>query len=689
MEKYCRIGVDVGGTFTDCVLANMRTGKLTYYKEPSIPDDPSAAVVKGLLALIELAGEKADNVELVIHGSTLALNSIIEKRGARVGMVISKGFGDTMELGRGGLPNSYNYKHPKQKALIARNMVLEINARTRPDGTVILRPEKAEIEHLAARLDALEVEAVAIILINSYADSTLEDEVTAELAKLLPNILMTQSSQLWPEIREYERALVTALNSYIHPLMNAYYKRLGRRLKEAGVEAPLYITSSNGGTVSVDSAGNRPIETLLSGPASGVVAAGKVATRVARKKVITLDMGGTSSDIAISEDGEPEITTETKIGDYPLILPVVNVWTIGAGGGSIVWVDPQGVIKVGPESAGADPGPVCYGRGGTRATLTDCYVQTGYIDADHFLGGRMRLDRQAAEKALERIAIDMGIEGSEPATRAAEAALRVATVKMATEISKGMAQRGLDPLEFALIPYGGAGPTHANLLAEEARLNTIIVPPAPGTFCASGAIMADIKRDFIRSRRLTLGVDADAPQTLANDIEDLAREANQWISLEGALMGEPVMSVACDMQYPRTAYELNIPIAENIWQSGDSAAIAELFHERHDVLYGFRDAKSPVDITTIRMRVVGSIPPIKFPNLNKRSGQLQATGERRLYRNGAWITAAVYNSADICAGVCIPGPAAIELTDSTAWVFNGWSAAIDEIGVISITRAGG
>jgi N-methylhydantoinase A len=688
MEKYCRIGVDVGGTFTDCVLANMRSGKLTYYKEPSIPDDPSAAVIKGLVSLIALAGEKAGSVELVMHGTTLALNSIIEKRGARVGMVISKGFGDTMELGRGGLPNSYNYKHPKQKALIARNMVLEINARTRPDGTVILRPDKAEIEQLAVRLEALGVQAVAIVLLNSYTDATLEDEVTAELTKLLPNILITQSSRLWPEIREYERALVTALNSYIHPLMNAYYKRLGKRLKEAGIEAPLYITSSNGGTVSVDSAGDRPIETLLSGPASGVVAAAKVASRTARKKVITLDMGGTSSDIAISTDGEPEITTETKIGDYPLILPVVNVWTIGAGGGSIVWVDPQGVIKVGPESAGADPGPVCYGHGGTRPTLTDCYVQAGYIDADHFLGGRMRLDRQAAEKALERIAIDMGIEGPEPATLAADAALRVATVKMATEISKGMAQRGLDPSEFALIPYGGAGPTHVNLLAEEAGLKTIIVPPGPGTFCACGAIMSDIKRDFIRSRRLTLGVDADAPETLAHDIGDLAREADQWISLEGTLIGEPVMSVACDMQYPRTAYELNIPIAESVWQSGDSAAIAELFHERHEVLYGFRDAKSPVDITTIRMRVVGSIPPIEFPKLNKGSGQLQPVGERRLYRNGSWITAVVYNTAAICPGVHIPGPAAIELTDSTVWVFNGWSAAIDEIGVISITRTG-
>ncbi len=368
------------------------------------------------------------------------------------------------------------------------------------------------------------------------------------------------------------------------------------------------------------------------------------------------------------------------------MLPVVNVWAIGAGGGSIVWVDAQGVLKVGPRSAGAAPGPVCYGRGGVEPTITDCYLLAGYLDPAHFFGGRMRLDRDSAAAALDGIGARIGLEGADRAVRAADAALRVATVKMATEILKGMAQRGLDPAEFGLMPFGGAGPTQASLLAEEVRLNAIVVPLSPGTFCALGAILADIRRDFARSRRLTLGVDRDAVAVLRQVIEELRREATAWIAAEGALIGNPAFEVACDMQYPRTAFELSVALPQAAWRNGDTEAIAEAFHAEHERLYGFRDKQSPVDITTTRLRVTGKMPPITLPSIELRDARPKPIGRRKIYQAGAWIDAAVYARADFGRSTSVNGPAIVEQEDTTVWVAPGWTASVDRVGSLHIVR---
>lgn len=685
MSKSCRIGVDVGGTFTDFVLADQETGKLTYFKEPSVPEDPSSAVVNGVAALLDRAGLTPDSIQLVNHGTTLALNAILQNRGANVALVISRGFGDTITLGRGGLPNPYNYKHPKQTPLISPDMVFEIDARVRPDGSSIAEPDAAALEKLADDLKEVGAAAVAVVVLNSYQHPALETKIADDLAGKLPGVLVTGSADLWPVIREFERTLVTTLNAYVHPLMNNYYGKLEQELRKVGVAAPVYISSSNGGSMSVDSARQRPVDTLLSGPASGVVAAAEFAHLSGDQKLITLDMGGTSSDIAITQDGDPEFTTETRLGDLPLVLPVVNVWAIGAGGGSIVWVDPQGVLKVGPESAGANPGPVCYGRGGTQPTVTDCYVVAGYLDPAHFLGGRMKLDRAAAESALADIGRTIGLDGDDIAVRTADAALRVATAKMATEVSKGMAQRGLDPEEFALMPFGGAGPTHGNLLANEVGLNTILVPPSPGTFCALGAIMSDIKRDFARSRRLTLGLDPVAAEDLRSVIGDLETEALAWIAAEGDIVDKAAVEVTCDMQYPRTAFELSTAIPENVWRKGSSEDIAELFHLEHERLYGFRDADSPVDITTVRLRVHGEVPAVDLPTVAE-GGAAKPAEERDYFDGSNWVRAAVYHRSDLPAGSAFAGPAVVEQEDSTVWVLASWHASTDQHGVLRLTR---
>ena len=685
MAGPCRVGIDVGGTFTDFVLADKRSGALIHFKEPTVPADPAASVVSGLDGLLQRADVGADDVALVVHGTTLALNAVIERRGARVALVVTRGFGDILQLGRGGLPNAYNYKHPKQPPLIPRDLVFEVDARTRPDGTVTARPDAAALDALAARLREAAVDAVAVAILNAYAHPELEAAIAAALAAALPTVPVSRSAEIWPEIREFERTLVTALNAFIQPLMSRYYADLAARLAARDIAAPIHVSASNGGSVSIATARARPIETLLSGPAAGVAAAAHIAAAADRQRIITFDMGGTSSDIAISEDGAPEFTTETRVGDFPLMLPVVNVWTIGAGGGSEIWVDRQGVLKVGPASAGADPGPVCYGRGGSTPTITDCYVTAGYLDPAHFLGGRMPLDAAAARAALDSVAAVLGLTGDDRAVAAADAALRVATARMSTEIAKGMAERGLDPAEFALLAYGGAGPTHASLLADEAALRTILVPPAPGTLCAYGAVTADLRRDFARSRRLTLGVDADAMAALRQLITALDGEARAWIAGERTVIDTPEILVTADMQYPRTAFELSITIPDTVWRDGDAATVATLFHREHERLYGFRDGASPVDVTTVRVRISARTPAVAAPLL--AAGAAPAPTERRaVYCRGTWLGADIYHRTTLPAGAVFAGPAVIEQEDTTVWVLPDWQAATLADGTLCLSR---
>ncbi|MBL8671492.1 MAG: hydantoinase/oxoprolinase family protein [Alphaproteobacteria bacterium] len=689
----CRIGIDVGGTFTDFVLSDPRDGRLVYFKEPSTPSDPSQAVERGIQGLLDRAGAAREDIELIVHGTTLGLNAIIQRRGTRVALVVSTGNRDVLELARSRMPSSYDLYCAKEEPLVPRDAIFEIDARADARGRVTDKPRPAQVAQVAKRIKAGGFKAVAVALINSYLAPGIEDEVAAALAKQLPGVLITRSAEIWPEIREYERSLVATMNAYIHPLLNSYLTTLKRRLAAIGVTAPIYITASNGGTLSLETAADRPVDTILSGPAGGVVAAARLAAVAQRREIITIDMGGTSCDMAVSKAGEPEYTTRTEVGDFPLILPVVNVSAIGAGGGSIVWVDGEGILKVGPESAGADPGPVSYGRGGTRATVTDCYLVAGQLDPDRFLGGRMKLDRAAAEKALLAVADRIGIKGTDRAARAADAALRVATAKMATELYKALAYRGLDPAGFALIPFGGAGPTHCNLLAEEARLPTIIVPPGPGTFCALGAILSDVKRDYVRTVRTRLTADPAVAKLLRRSVEALEADGLAWLKREGAVVDGHEIAYAADMRYAGQAFDLNVPIPKAVREKLTAAALADLLHAEHDRRYGFRDADSAVEIMTLRVRITGKVPPIDLPRVAGGGGAAVPVGKRRVFHAdggiGTWIDAPLYARQALKAGTRFAGPAVVEQEDSTVWVLPGWSAAVDAVGNLHLTKGAG
>ena len=683
-KAQCRIGIDVGGTFTDFVLVNAATGATTFFKEPSVPADPSASVQRGISKVIAKAGVTNDDVELVIHGTTIGLNAIIQRRGARIALVVPRGFRDILEIARSRMPNSYDMNADKEQVLVPRDLVFEVGAAISAQGEVLARPDAAELDALAADLKASGVAAVAVTLLHAYLYPETEREIVAGLADRLPDVLVSAAAEIWPETREYERTLVALLNSYVHPLMTSYFTLLQQRLAGLGLTAPVYITSSNGGTLSIDTARDRPIDTVLSGPASGVVAAQVIAAQSGLDRIITFDMGGTSSDIAVTRNGDPEYTTRTHVGDFPLVLPVVNVAAIGAGGGSIIWVDEHGVLKVGPGSAGADPGPVCYGRGGTSPCVTDCYVAIGLIDPDRFLEGRMKLDRAAALAALAAVGARIGITGPDAGVRTAEAALQVATAVMGTELRKSLAQRGEDPRSFALMPFGGAGPTHANMLAAEVGLTSMIVPGAPGTFCAMGATLADIKRDYLRSLRHRVTDPAATADLLARTLGELMATGRTWIAGEGSNLGDPVFAVTADLHYEGEAFDINVPAPAD-GSRIDVAALCEAFHQQHERQYGFRDPDSPIEIVTLRLRVTANLPRVPT-STTVGTAEAVPVEQRQVWHDGGYLPAAVYNRRLLAAGQKVDGPAVLEQEDTTTWLLPGWTVEVEANGTL-IARA--
>ncbi|WP_431924516.1 hydantoinase/oxoprolinase family protein [Nonomuraea jabiensis] len=676
-----RIGIDVGGTFTDLVASVPDRGLVVHHKEPSTPADPSLAVADGLAALLARADLRPEEVTGLVHGTTIGLNAVIQRRGARIALVVTEGYRDILEIGRSRMPSSFDLYAGKEEPLVPRNLIVEISARLGPRGEPVAEPDAAELDRVAARLRATGADAAAVVILHGYTDPAFEEGVAAGLRERLPLLPVTASATVWPEVREYERALVACMNAYIQPLMRDYFARLEGRVRGLGVSAPIFISASNGGSMSLRSAAERPVETVLSGPAAGVAAA----ARLGAGAIVTFDMGGTSSDIAVSVDGSPELATHTTVGGLPLIVPVVAVHAIGAGGGSVIRVDGQGMLKVGPGSAGADPGPAAYGRGGDRPTVTDCYLATGLIDPHTFLGGRMPLDAGASFKALSGLAGPDGAGDDAAAHRVAASALRVATAGMATELQKIMAQRGLDPRRFALVPFGGAGPTHAAMLAEEVGIAHIVVPPTAATFCALGAAGADLRRDFARSLRRPL--DAASATRLAGVLAELSARAQEWLAEQNGqarLRGR--LSFAADMRYSGQAYELRIALDPDRL---DAEALSEAFHAEHERLYGFRDQSATIELGTARLGVVGPVAELPPAAVRPGTGAPRPTARRRVLLAGAWHDAHVHPRESLGVGDAFDGPAIVEQDDTTVVVPPGWSADVDGAGNLHLRRTDG
>jgi N-methylhydantoinase A len=670
-----RLGVDIGGTFTDFSLLDEATGELTGFKSPTVPEDPGRGVVEGLRALVAERGLDPGAIGYLVHGTTIAVNTVIQRNGAPLGLLVTRGFGDVLEIQRLRLASPVNFTATRPAPLIPRYRVGEVTERILADGTVDTALDRDELVREAARLVEREgATALVIAFINAYRAPAHEAEARKVLAERFPHVHVTCSHEVWPQIREYERTMVAILSAYVRPRVERYLERLERELAGLGVRVPLYVTKSNGGVTTARDARRATAETMLSGPASGVIGAASVCVRAGYRNLITFDMGGTSADIALVRDGQPVSSTEETVGDFPIVMPVVGVSSIGAGGGSIAWLDPVGVLKVGPQSAGADPGPACYGRGGTEPTLSDAFLLCGFLNPENFVGGRLRLHPDRAAAALRPLAAALGLD----LDAAAEAVVEVATANMYVAFSNVLARHGLDPRDFALVAFGGAGPVEACFLAEEFHIPRVIVPPSPGTLCAQGAMTADVKSDYVKTlhRRLS----ALPARQLAAECAELSARARRWLAEEAPAVQGSALAYSADCRYVGQAFQVEVPI-EPAWL-GDATTerLQAAFHDRHERLYAHADRTADVELIDLRATITGATPKPELRPVPPGHGPASPAGRRPLhYRKGRY-EALVYRRRDLLAGQHLDGPAIVEQEDTTTLVPAGFRATVDALG---------
>ena len=682
MVSY-RIGIDVGGTFTDFVAVPSDPSRVIRLKVASTPADPSRAVADGMTRLLETIGSAAA-ISRVTHGTTIGLNAIIQGKGDRVALVTTQGFPDVLEIGRSRMPSSFNLHAENEVPLVSRDHVLELAARLTPDGRPAAEPDQAGIDRVASRLIELAPQTAVLSLVGGYSNPGFEADLAGRIAAAMaarvaePPVLIAAAT-MWPEIREYERTLVALMGARISGVVRRYLIRLAERLRDLDVTAPLYISGSNGGTLAVESAIERPLETVLSGPASGVTAA---RMHYPGENLVTFDMGGTSSDISIVVRGSSKLTTSSEIGGMALMLPVVDVSAIGAGGGSLIWADTAAAtaaLQVGPDSAGASPGPAAYGQGGGHPTITDAYLTMGLISADRFLGGEMRLYPELAADALASVAGDLGDFAADSQLRAAESALRLTTAQMATELQKLLAERAQDARDFTIVPYGGAGPTHAAMLAEEIGVRRLRNPDAAATYCALGAALAPLRRDFVHSIRALLSDEVAA--RVRDAATAILAEGRDWLAANGDDPADGTLQLALDLRYPGQAYELSVALQE--WPLAqltdgvpiDPRQIQGAFDAEHLRRYGFVNMSSPLSVGNLRVTVIGAAAPARAAAGVLASDRPPVPlGDREIRWRGRELVVGVYEFEDILPGHGIEAPAIVEHGDTTIVVPPGWRA---------------
>lgn len=686
-----RIGIDVGGTFTDLVAvpgdgAVWRMDEAVSHKVASTPHDPSEGVETGMRELIE-RGIAAVDIAAITHGTTIGLNAIIQGRVARAALVTTTGHRDVLQIARARMPRSFDLHALPSPPIVPRSRVFEVAQRYTSEGQAGTAPEQDDVESLAEQVRRSKSEVVVVSLIGGYAAQEDEAALVRRLGELI-DVPVRSASALWPQAGEYERVTLALLDAQITPLMTRYFHSLQRRLHDVGVTSPLYISTSNGGSVSLDAAIAEPIQTVLSGPASGVSAA---ASMWSDRSLVTLDMGGTSSDIGVLHGGEPMLTTAATVGPYPLIMPVVEVSAIGAGGGSVIRADHGGaepVLRVGPDSVGAVPGPASYGGGGNRPALTDAYVHGGVIDPAHFLGGAFPLQPERATTALAAVAHDLAgdvrcTDGS-ATDSVIDAAFRLASAGMAASLRRVLAARGAVPEQYSMVAFGGAGATHAALLATEIGIGTVLVPAAAGTFCALGASIAPIRRDWARTLRITVDGDARAP--LAEACVALHAEATEWLS-EDDPGARGTMTFTADLNYAGQPTTLEVPLATA--DSDDDAPDIDVdtlltrFAAQHQQVYGFADDAAQVRTATVRVSMTAKLGEVLR---GTGTGSFRGLGRREVRYDGTVRSARTYVLDADGPDDAVVGPAVIERPDTTVLVPAGWRAVTGDAGTIRLDR---
>ncbi len=673
------LGIDVGGTFTDLVSLD-EAGRVTIAKAPSTPEDPSLGVVDGLKRLAEALGIGTERLlaetTRIVHGTTVATNALLQRRGPRTALLTTEGHRDILEMREGLKWDRYNLRLARPDPLVPRELRLPIAERLRADGGVEIPLDEASVERALRRLKRARVEAVAIAFLHAYLDGDHERRVAMRVRAALPRAYVSISSEIYPRFKEFERVSTTVANAYVGPILEGYLARLSERMAKFGCRAPILIIQSHGGVVPIAEATRVAAGAVLSGPAGGVAGARASAGLLGHGDLIPFDMGGTSTDISLIVEGEPTLAADRGIAGERIALPSLDIVTLGAGGGSIANVDAGGVLQVGPGSAGADPGPACYGRGGRSATVTDANLVLGYLDPGNFLGGRVRLDRAAAAAALDPVAASLGLDR----VAAAAGVHRVVNTKMAEGIRLAVVRRGVDPRRFALLAFGGAAGLHASALARQLDITRVVVPRAASVLSAWGMLASELRFEVARTHiGDTRRIDAGTLRALYGELEADARtRMADWHD------GKVAIRRAADMRYGEQVFEIDVPLDEIDWAAGNLMdRLADAFHARHEQLFTYALPASDVVLVNAKLAAVGLMATAPAePEI--ATGAPAPPAQRRQIHLDGWREVPIYRLGDLVAGQAVAGPAIVESATTTVLLRPGDRAVVTPLGWLDI-----
>ena len=690
-----RLGVDIGGTFTDIALIDEATGQIYTGKVSSTPQDPSGGFMEAVQRLLAKQQIAAQDVAYIVHGTTVATNAIIEGKVAPTGFITTEGFRDMLEIARQIRPTLYDLQFEKPRPLVPRHRCFGVPERLDAQGQVLAPLDEDALRRVANKLRDEGVESIAVCFLHAYANPAHERRAGEIIAEVFPEAVVSLSAEVAPEFREYLRASTTVINSCIRPVVARYLQRIEDRLAQAGIAAELLVMQSSGGVYTFAAARQKPVYMVESGPAAGVIAAAHLGQARGYDQVISFDMGGTTAKAGLIQGGVPSVTKDYEVGTtaqsgvgatrgagYPIRTPVIDLVEIGAGGGSIAWVDPGGILRVGPQSAGADPGPACYGQGGTQPTVTDANLVLGRLNPSYFLGGEIALDPTAAQRAIEQhCAQPLGMDLVE----AAHGIVEIANTAMVNALRLVSVQRGYDPRDFALVAFGGAGPAHANRLAALTDIPVVIIPQSPGTASALGLLVTDLKHDYATT--LIQRLDQVAPHALEQTFCELEAQGRETLGREG--MAEAAMDFRrqADLRYVGQSHELTLPLAAGPLDSTQLDRLLEQFHRTHDRAYGFSAPGEDVELVSVRLSAIGQIAKPALAPLAKAAGEATAKGQRPVYfaENEGYVDCPVYDRYALGAGAVVQGPAIVEEIDSTTVVHPHYQVRVDDVGQMVLT----
>ncbi|MFQ5933437.1 MAG: hydantoinase/oxoprolinase family protein [Dehalococcoidia bacterium] len=693
-----RVGIDIGGTFTDLAVVDEQSGEQGVWKVPSTPQDYAAAVIDALKALTDDRKVSSEEITFLSHATTVVTNAILESKGARAALITTRGFRDVLEIRRQSRAQLYDMFQPPPRVLIPRDLRLEVTERIDSHGRVQTPLNAAELSGIVSFLKAHQVEAVAVCLLFSFLNPDHEKKIGEVLRRELPGVKIFLSSEVLPEMREYERTSTVSVCAYVAPILEGYLDRLGGFL-ESGNYPSLYLTGSSGGVFTMEEGLRMPAMLIESGPAAGVTASAALGEALSMPNIISFDMGGTTAKASLLDQGQVTVTTEYEVGGegsfrrwlqgtgHPIKVPVVDLAEVSAGGGSIAWVDDGGGLRVGPHSAGASPGPACYGLGGEEPTVTDADVVLGYLDPEFLLGGKMAIDPDRAAKAIdERI----GTRLNRGTVEAAQGVVDIVNSNMANAIRMISIERGHDPRDFTLVAFGGAGPVHAGRLAAELGITTIVVPPNPGAFSAMGLVCTDLKRDYVRT--LYAPLDEDAVDRVRQGFAEMERNAEEMLARSGIQRERWDFSRSMDLRYEYQAYELTVSVEPSDLESNSLSKVAERFHHQHLTVYGHDAPSESVQIVNLRTSAIGRLSGSYITasvSSDGRSGDEAIIGERDVFFPETGLTRCkVYHREKLPVNVPVPSPAVIQEPSSTIVVYPNQNARATEWGTVTLTQEG-